>query len=123
MKPWPQILGETTTRSMPSGGGLTPPALPLILPKDSPSACISTVQGVLTHSRPIIAFSDAFASSCVIPLATTVTPEGCPPTDIAVGKFAIKRGGIGLALQLPFPKISESMGNHDSKIVDAGSVD
>ena len=28
-----------------------------------------------------------------------------------------------LALQLPFPKISESMGNHDSKIVDAGSVD
>jgi hypothetical protein len=30
---------------------------------------------------------------------------------------------LGLALQLPFPKISESMGNHDSKIVDAGSVD
>jgi hypothetical protein len=28
-----------------------------------------------------------------------------------------------LALQLRFPKISESMGNHDSKIVDAGSVD
>jgi hypothetical protein len=28
----------------------------------------------------------------------------------------------GLALQLPFMKISESMGNHDSKIVDAGSV-
>jgi hypothetical protein len=24
-----------------------------------------------------------------------------------------------LALQLPFPKVSESMGNHDSKIVDA----
>ena len=34
--------------------------------------------------------------------------------------FAI---GATLALQLPFPKISESMGNHDSKIVDAGSVD
>src|SRR3981189_1993883 len=31
--------------------------------------------------------------------------------------------GRALALQLPFPKISESMGNHDSKIVDAGSVD
>jgi len=30
---------------------------------------------------------------------------------------------LTLALQLPFPKISESMGNHDSKIVDAGSVD
>jgi hypothetical protein len=27
-----------------------------------------------------------------------------------------------LALQLPFLKISESMGNHDSKIVDASSV-
>jgi hypothetical protein len=28
-----------------------------------------------------------------------------------------------LALQLPFPKVSESIGNHDSKIVDAGGVD
>ena len=28
-----------------------------------------------------------------------------------------------LALQLPFMEISESMGNHDSKIVDAASVD
>jgi len=28
-----------------------------------------------------------------------------------------------LTLQLPFLKISESMGNHDSKIVDADSVD
>ena len=28
-----------------------------------------------------------------------------------------------LALQLPFLEVSESMGNHDSKIVDAGSVD
>jgi hypothetical protein len=28
-----------------------------------------------------------------------------------------------LALQLHFTKVSESMGNHDSKIVDAGSVD
>jgi hypothetical protein len=28
-----------------------------------------------------------------------------------------------LALQLPFMQISESMGNHDSKIVDAASVD
>ena len=30
---------------------------------------------------------------------------------------------IDLALQLPFLTISESMGNHDSEIVDAGSVD
>jgi len=28
-----------------------------------------------------------------------------------------------LALQLLFLEVSESMGNHDSKIVDAGSVD
>ena len=30
---------------------------------------------------------------------------------------------VSLALQLPFLKVSESMGNHDSNIVDAGSVD
>jgi hypothetical protein len=30
---------------------------------------------------------------------------------------------LGLALQLPFMQVSESMGNHDSKIVDAASVD
>ncbi len=34
-----------------------------------------------------------------------------------------KKSHPALALQLPFPKISESMGNHDSKIVDADSVD
>jgi len=32
-------------------------------------------------------------------------------------------GTTSLALQLPFLTISESMGNHDSKIVDADSVD
>jgi len=31
--------------------------------------------------------------------------------------------GQALTLQLRFLKVSESMGNHDSKIVDAGSVD
>ena len=31
--------------------------------------------------------------------------------------------GQALALQLLFREVSESMGNHDSKIVDAGSVD
>jgi hypothetical protein len=30
---------------------------------------------------------------------------------------------VTLALQLPFLQVSESMGNHDSKIVDAASVD
>jgi len=32
-------------------------------------------------------------------------------------------GFVGLALQLPFVRLSESMGNHDSNIVDADSVD
>jgi len=31
--------------------------------------------------------------------------------------------GQTLTLQLPFMQVSESMGNHDSKIVDAASVD
>ena len=30
---------------------------------------------------------------------------------------------VVLALQLPCVRFSESMGNHDSNIVDAGSVD
>jgi hypothetical protein len=36
--------------------------------------------------------------------------------------YLIGEGGT-LALQLPFMQVSESMGNHDSKIVDAASVD
>jgi hypothetical protein len=35
----------------------------------------------------------------------------------------VTRSMSGLALQLPFMELSESMGNHDSNIVDAGSVD
>jgi hypothetical protein len=38
-------------------------------------------------------------------------------------RSAAFRAFSALALQLPFLKISESMGNHDSKIVDADSVD
>jgi hypothetical protein len=38
----------------------------------------------------------------------------------AVTRYALKLAP--LALQLPFLKISESMGNHDSKIVGAGCV-
>src|SRR5712671_5562073 len=34
-----------------------------------------------------------------------------------------KTATVMLALQLPFLKVSESMGNHDSKIVDAYGVD
>jgi hypothetical protein len=32
-------------------------------------------------------------------------------------------GCLYLALQLPFLEVSESMGNHDSEIVDANSID
>jgi len=38
-------------------------------------------------------------------------------------RTALFKTGVALTLQLPFPQISESMGNHDSKIVDAASVD
>ena len=46
-----------------------------------------------------------------------------------VGRRDVLRAGlyagglVALALQLLFLKASESMGNHDSEIVDAGSVD
>jgi len=45
-----------------------------------------------------------------------------PPT---VNERTVGRSGglFVLALQLPFLKISESMGNHDSKIVGADRVD
>jgi hypothetical protein len=36
---------------------------------------------------------------------------------------AARLASFGLALQLRFLTVSESMGNHDSKIVDAGGVD
>ena len=39
------------------------------------------------------------------------------------GHVLIGPRGPVLALQLPFLKVSESMGNHDSEIVDACSVD
>ena len=37
--------------------------------------------------------------------------------------FGLAAGIFGLALQLPFLQVSDSMGNHDSEIVDARSVD
>jgi hypothetical protein len=44
--------------------------------------------------------------------------------EAALGRRARKDGmGIDLALQLLYLKASESMGNHDSKVVDADSVD
>ncbi len=49
--------------------------------------------------------------------------------DELIGAVEMSKSGdrnaavYALALQLPFLKISESMGNHDSKIVGACSVD
>jgi peptide/nickel transport system permease protein len=47
--------------------------------------------------------------------------------SVALGWFPtggfVAFGDSPLVLQLPFMQVSESMGNHDSKIVDAGSVD
>jgi len=37
--------------------------------------------------------------------------------------IAMCTGVVCLALQLLYRKASESMGNHDSEIMDAGSVD
>jgi hypothetical protein len=50
-------------------------------------------------------------------LPSLIKTKGRKPEKLALANEA------GLALQLPFPKVSESMGNHDSKIVDAGGVD
>jgi hypothetical protein len=41
--------------------------------------------------------------------------------NLLIKKFCARHQA--LALQLPFPQVSESMGNHDSKIVGAASVD
>jgi Na+/H+ antiporter NhaD/arsenite permease-like protein len=43
--------------------------------------------------------------------------------DISWRVLPLVAGLFILALQLPFQQVSESMGNHDSKIVDAASVD
>ena len=53
-----------------------------------------------------------FMEATEAPTSTSWIPPRLPKLD-----------GIVLALQLPFLQISESMGNHDSKIVDATSVD
>ena len=57
-------------------------------------------------------------------LAQFGPPPG-PPPALAGPPPGLGAGSPppGLALQLPFRKASESMGNHDSEIVDAGSVD
>jgi hypothetical protein len=50
----------------------------------------------------------------------SMTPGIAPSTRRPVH---LPIGSPSLALQLPFVRLSESMGNHDSNIVDADSVD
>jgi hypothetical protein len=50
-------------------------------------------------------------------------PVIAAPTEAAFTSAGLARIDAYLTLQLPFLPISESMGNHDSKIVDADSVD
>jgi hypothetical protein len=59
-----------------------------------------------------------------IGLCIAVARTGKPKLEkrYIVGAVERLRQRISLTLQLPFPQVSESMGNHDSKIVDAGSV-
>jgi len=49
--------------------------------------------------------------------------RGEAPRDLPVQQIQPELSGQTLTLQLRFLKISESMGNDDSKVVDADSVD
>ena len=81
----------------------------------------------LTQCFPLIAGAMALLPSC------TIDGEAVAYDDSDVPSFDPLRcrqqgdrtflHAFDLALQLLFPKVSESMGNHDSKIVDAGGVD
>ena len=60
----------------------------------------------------VIAFIASYADAISAPVLTHTTVTTVRSTESGY-----------LALQLPFLKVSESMGNHDSKIVDAYGVD
>jgi hypothetical protein len=76
-------------------------------------------------------------SDNILYLPATLTSSNTTPAVVDFGGISFHtNGGIDfnlggysqsgpfiLALQLPFLQVSESMGNHDSKIVDAGGVD
>jgi hypothetical protein len=57
------------------------------------------------------------------PAATPAIKKQSPNKAAAKPSVPAANGPCDLALQLPFPRVSESMGNYDSKIVDADSVD
>jgi hypothetical protein len=65
-----------------------------------------------------IAFEDLFGCSAlgILSRRATSCDDGCRMNFIFLDRGC-------LALQLRFLRASESMGNHDSEIVDAGSVD
>jgi len=52
-----------------------------------------------------------------------VTLAQSSPSSRTARALQSEKATVMLALQLPFLNISESMGNHDSKIVGADSVD
>jgi hypothetical protein len=56
-------------------------------------------------------------------MTSASTDWRCDRSKLAHGVSPLAVDAGKLALQLPFLQISESMGNHDSKIVDADSVD
>jgi hypothetical protein len=77
---------------------------------------------------------DLAASGKVQNVALDCPPNACSVGDIDADQLLGKAQAAGaayllissfhkLTLQLPFRRFSESMGNHDSKIVDAASVD
>jgi hypothetical protein len=110
-------LGVTTTRSVPSGGPFGVPAA--ILPRDAARAYVSTVQGVLIHSLPRNAFWLASASSVVTWRATTVTLEGCPPTEREVGPSLKNSEGIGFGAATGH--LASSRARQSAGLADCGS--
>jgi hypothetical protein len=52
-----------------------------------------------------------------------VRPLKCRESGFVQSQIDSGNNHPALSLQLPFMELSESMGNHDSKIVGAGCVD
>jgi len=99
------MRGATTTLSVPSGGAYEPPAAPPTPPKVFITALDKTVHGVLIQSwsgKINLAEASVSDSEC----ATIVTPEGWPPTVMAVGRSendAASAAGIGIGFSAFHP--------------------